>query len=86
MRLSVVIPAFNEEATIRAILTEAATVYLKDPLADPVEEEWWGWRPMTFDGLPVIDRSPAMRNVLISRVQPLESSVSRETPRAGVVA
>jgi D-amino-acid dehydrogenase len=49
-----------------SILTEAATVYLKDPLAEPVEEEWWGWRPMTFDGLPVIDRSPAMRNVLIA--------------------
>jgi D-amino-acid dehydrogenase len=49
-----------------AILTEAATVYLQDPLAEPVEEEWWGWRPMTFDGLPVIDRSPATRNVLIA--------------------
>ena len=49
-----------------SLLTEAAKRYLKDPLAEPVEEEWWGWRPMTYDGLPVIDRSPAMRNVLIA--------------------
>jgi D-amino-acid dehydrogenase len=49
-----------------ALLTDAAKVYLKDPLAEPVEEEWWGWRPMTSDGLPVIDRSPAMRNLLIA--------------------
>ena len=32
------------------ILTEAAKLYLKEPLAEPVQEEWWGWRPMTFDG------------------------------------
>jgi D-amino-acid dehydrogenase len=48
------------------ILTDAAKLYLKDPLAEPVQEEWWGWRPMTFDGLPVIDRSPAMGNVVIA--------------------
>lgn len=49
-----------------SILTDAAKHYLRDPLAEPVQEEWWGWRPMTFDGLPVIDRSPAMGNVLIA--------------------
>lgn len=49
-----------------SILTDAAKVYLRDPLAEPVQEEWWGWRPMTFDSLPIIDRSPAMRNVLIA--------------------
>ena len=49
-----------------SILTEAAKLYLRDPLAEPVQEEWWGWRPMTFDGLPVIDRSPAASNVLIA--------------------
>jgi D-amino-acid dehydrogenase len=49
-----------------SLLTDAAKVYLKDPLAEPVQEEWWGWRPMTSDGLPIIDRAPAMRNVLIA--------------------
>jgi D-amino-acid dehydrogenase len=49
-----------------AILTDAAKLYLRDPLAEPVQEEWWGWRPMTCDGLPVIDRAPAAGNVLIA--------------------
>jgi D-amino-acid dehydrogenase len=49
-----------------SILTEGAKAYLRDPLAEPVQEEWWGWRPMTFDGLPVIDRAPAASNVLIA--------------------
>ena len=49
-----------------SILTEGAKHYLREPLAEPVQEEWWGWRPMTFDGLPIIDRSPAMGNVLIA--------------------
>ena len=49
-----------------SILTDAAKIYLREPLAGPVQEEWWGWRPMTFDGLPVIDRSPAAENVVIA--------------------
>lgn len=49
-----------------SILTEAAKVYLKEPLAGPVQEEWWGWRPMTPSGLPVIDRPPVANNVLIA--------------------
>jgi len=49
-----------------SLLTDAAKLYLRDPLAEPVQEAWWGWRPMTYDGLPVIDRSPAMGNVMIA--------------------
>jgi D-amino-acid dehydrogenase len=49
-----------------SILTDAAKLYLREPLAEPVQEEWWGWRPMTYDGLPIIDRSPALANVLIA--------------------
>lgn len=48
------------------LLRTAAEKYLHDPYCDPVEEEWFGWRPMTWDGKPVIDRSPAMRNVWIA--------------------
>ena len=48
------------------LLRNAATHYLHEPAAEPVVEEWFGWRPMTPDGLPVIDRSPAMENVLIA--------------------
>ncbi len=49
-----------------AILTNGAKLYLREPLAEPVQEEWWGWRPMTFDGLPIIDYAPAMKNVMIA--------------------
>jgi D-amino-acid dehydrogenase len=49
-----------------AMLKEAAQKYLHEPYCDPVEEEWFGWRPMTWDGKPIIDRSPAMRNVWIA--------------------
>ncbi|MBN9118738.1 MAG: FAD-dependent oxidoreductase [Planctomycetes bacterium] len=49
-----------------ALLTDAAKLYLKDPLAEPVQEEWWGWRPMTCDSVPVIDRAPAAANVVIA--------------------
>ena len=47
-------------------LRDAATHYLREPVAAPVQEEWFGWRPMTYDGLPIIDRSPALPNVMIA--------------------
>ena len=49
-----------------ALLTEGARHYLQEPCAEPVEEEWCGWRPMTPDSVPIIDRSPVMDNVLIA--------------------
>ena len=48
------------------LLKTAAEKYLHDPFCEPVVEEWYGWRPMTWDGKPVIDRSPAMNNVWIA--------------------
>jgi D-amino-acid dehydrogenase len=48
------------------LLRDGARHYLREPAAEPVEEEWYGWRPMTYDGKPVIDRSPAMSNVVIA--------------------
>jgi D-amino-acid dehydrogenase len=36
------------------------------PSAVEPEEKWCGWRPMTHDGLPVIDFSPRHTNVLIA--------------------
>jgi D-amino-acid dehydrogenase len=49
-----------------SILTDGASHYLHDPTCEPVEEEWYGWRPMTYDSIPIIDRSPTMANVLIA--------------------
>ncbi len=48
------------------LLRNAAEKYLHDPFCDPIEEHWYGWRPMTWDGKPIIDRSPAFGNVWIA--------------------
>ena len=48
------------------LLKEGARAYLHEPYCDPVQEEWFGWRPMTYDGKPIIDRSPVMENVVIA--------------------
>ena len=48
------------------LLRRSAEVYLHEPYCEPVEEEWFGWRPMTWDGKPFIDRSPIMNNVWVA--------------------
>jgi D-amino-acid dehydrogenase len=48
------------------LLKEGARHYLQEPYGDLVEEEWYGWRPMTPDSVPIIDRSSALANVLIA--------------------
>jgi D-amino-acid dehydrogenase len=48
------------------MLRDGARLYLHEPFGDPVTEEWFGWRPMTYDSLPLIDRSPALANVYIA--------------------
>ncbi len=49
-----------------SLLKRGAEGFLREPYTAEVEEKWFGWRPMTFDGVPIIDFSPAMRNVLIA--------------------
>jgi D-amino-acid dehydrogenase len=48
------------------ILRRGAEHYLQEPYCEPVVEKWCGWRPMTYDSVPIIDRSPALRNVLVA--------------------
>ncbi len=48
------------------ILRDGAAAYLREPAGDTVLEEWWGWRPMVYDGNPIIDIAPAAKNVLIA--------------------
>ncbi|MBL8794099.1 MAG: FAD-dependent oxidoreductase, partial [Planctomycetia bacterium] len=48
------------------LLRDAARHYLHEPLGESVEEEWFGWRPMTYDSTPIIDRCPALPNVLLA--------------------
>lgn len=45
------------------LLTETAKFYLHDSLTDAVEEEWYGWRPMSADGVPLVGRVPRFGNV-----------------------
>jgi D-amino-acid dehydrogenase len=49
-----------------ALLRESARLYLHEPEGEPILERWFGLRPMTYDGLPIIDRSPALANVWIA--------------------
>jgi len=48
------------------LLRDGARHYLQEPGAEPVEETWYGWRPMTYDSKPIIDRCPGMANVLVA--------------------
>lgn len=48
------------------MLRSGASHYLHEPTAEPIIEQWYGWRPMTPDSLPIIDRSPTMANVFIA--------------------
>jgi D-amino-acid dehydrogenase len=48
------------------LLRDGAAPYLREPECEPIEEKWYGWRPMTWDSLPIIDRSPAFDNVMIA--------------------
>src|SRR5262249_38665202 len=49
-----------------SLLTEAAKLYLREPSTSPVQEEWWGWRPMVPDGKPIIGATPRMGNVWLA--------------------
>lgn len=44
-------------------LERGAAEYLHQPVGPVKREEWFGWRPLTFDDLPVIGRMPGHRHV-----------------------
>jgi D-amino-acid dehydrogenase len=48
------------------ILTSGAQHYLHTPTAEPRYEEWWGWRPMSCDGKPIIGRPRGLNNVCLA--------------------
>jgi D-amino-acid dehydrogenase len=47
-------------------LKSVAGEYLKEPIGEPVIEEWVGMRPMVYDDLPIIGRPPNQRNLVIA--------------------
>ena len=49
-----------------ALLRKSAAEHLEEPLPEKVEEEWAGWRPMVYDGLPCIGRAPGATNLIVA--------------------
>lgn len=45
------------------MLRDGAQPYLQEPYCEPELETWYGWRPMTYDSIPVIDKSPKWGNM-----------------------
>lgn len=39
-------------------IVRAARGYLREPTGPVLQEEWFGWRPMTLDDLPLVGRAP----------------------------
>ncbi|MDE0856901.1 MAG: FAD-dependent oxidoreductase [Nevskia sp.] len=47
-------------------LKRGAAEYLEQPEGPAVEEQWQGWRPMTYDDLPIIGRAPGYSNLSLA--------------------
>ncbi len=47
-------------------LKKGAEEYLKVPYSQEITEKWWGWRPMTYDGLPIIGKAPKWQNLWLA--------------------
>lgn len=39
-------------------LERGARAYLREPVGPERREEWYGWRPMTYDDVPIVGRAP----------------------------
>ncbi len=48
------------------LLTDTARFYLHDTVAEPVVEKWYGWRPMSCDGVPIVGRIPKLNNAWLA--------------------
>lgn len=47
-------------------LRKSAQPYLVQPFTNEVKETWYGWRPMTWDSLPIIGRVPRFDNAYLA--------------------
>jgi D-amino-acid dehydrogenase len=47
-------------------LRHAAGEYLREPEGAQQVEEWYGWRPMTYDDLPILGRPARLRNLILA--------------------
>ncbi|MEP4051162.1 MAG: FAD-dependent oxidoreductase [Litorimonas sp.] len=49
-----------------AQLRQSAQPFFKDEITGPEVESWFGWRPMTWDSLPIIGRAPKIENAYLA--------------------
>ena len=47
-------------------LQDSAKPFLKCPIGPAIEDTWYGWRPMTWDSLPIIGRVASLSNALLA--------------------
>lgn len=47
-------------------LERGAADYLLEPVGPAKREEWCGWRPMTWDDLPLLGRAPGFNNLFLA--------------------
>ena len=47
-------------------LERGAREYLHDPVGSEVREQWYGWRPMSRDDMPLIGRAPGCRRTWLN--------------------
>ena len=47
-------------------LFKTADAFLKEPLQKRKKQIWYGWRPMTWDSLPIIGHVPQLKNTLLA--------------------
>lgn len=70
LRLGSIMEFAGYDAEIRPerlrLLTRGVGQYLREPLQAEWPEPWYGWRPMTYDSVPVIGRCPGFSNVLLA--------------------
>jgi D-amino-acid dehydrogenase len=47
-------------------LRESAKPYLIEPFTEEIQDTWYGWRPMTWDSLPIIGGVPRLGNAYLA--------------------
>lgn len=47
-------------------LERGSREYLREPVGPQKLEEWYGWRPMTYDDLPILGRAPNRENLWLA--------------------
>ena len=59
---------FNSSIPARRIqqLRDSARPYLVEPFTDGPQQTWFGWRPMTWDSLPIIGQVPRLSNAFLA--------------------